>query len=76
MLEGGIINPPLEYDPNDGGVLTITFDVTGKFNFKDYYDETTEPDGQWEIRRDGGIHPFPPDFDCTPENVEDAAPAS
>ena len=70
VLEGGRISPPLEYDPNDGGVLTIQFDVTGKFNFKDYYDETTDPDGQWEIRRDGGIHPFPPDFNCVPEEVE------
>ena len=70
VLEGGRISPPLEYDPNDGGVLTIQFDVTGKFNFKDYHDETTDPDGQWEIRRDGGIHPFPPDFNCVPEEVE------
>jgi len=70
VLEGGRISPPLEYDPNDGGVLTIQFDVTGKFNFKDFHDETTEPDGQWEIRRDGGIHPFPPDFNCVPEAVE------
>ena len=70
VLEGGRISPPLEYDPEEGGVLTIEFDVTGKFNFKDYYDETTEPDGQWEIRRDGGIHPFPPDFNCVPDTVE------
>jgi hypothetical protein len=70
VLEGGRINPPLEYDPEEGGVLTIAFDVTGKFNFKDYYDETTEPDGQWEIRLDAGIHPFPPDFNCVPEAVE------
>lgn len=75
VLEGGQINPPLEYDPNDGGVLTIEFDVTGKFNFKDYYDETTDPDGLWEIRRDGGIHPFPPDFNCVPEDVEDPGTA-
>jgi hypothetical protein len=67
VLEGGRISPPLEYDPNDGGVLTIEFDVTGKFNFKDYYDENTDPDGLWEIRRDAGIHPFPPDFECAPE---------
>jgi len=73
VLEGGRINPPLEYDPNDGGVLTIEFDVTGKFNFKDYYDETTDPDGLWEIRQDSGIHPFPPDFDCVPEDMEDEA---
>jgi hypothetical protein len=72
-LEGGRIDPPLEYDPNDGGVLTISFDVTGKFSFKDYYDETTEPDGLWEIRRDSGIHPFPPDFNCVPEAVETGA---
>ena len=70
VLEGGRIQPPLEYDPKDGGILTISFDVTGKFNFKDYYDETTDPDGQWEIRRDGGIHPFPPDFECAPESLE------
>jgi hypothetical protein len=70
VLEGGRISPPLDYDPNDGGILTIEFDVTGKFNFKDYYDESTDPDGQWEIRRDGGIHPFPPDFNCVPEEVE------
>jgi hypothetical protein len=76
VLEGGRIEPPLEYDPNDGGVLTIEFDVTGKFNFKDYYDENTEPDGLWEIRRDSGIHPFPPDFNCVPEDVEDAAVAA
>ena len=69
VLEGGRIQPPLEYDPNTGGTLTITFDVTGKFNFKDYHDETTDPDGLWEIRKDAGIHPFPPDFNCTPEDV-------
>jgi hypothetical protein len=70
VLEGGRIQPPLEYDPNDGGVLTISFDVTGKFNFKDYHDETTEPDGLWEIRKDAGIHPFPPDFECLPEEID------
>lgn len=66
VLEGGYIQPPLAYDPQTGGVLTIHFDVTGTFNFKDYHDETVEPDGQWEIRRDAGIHPFPPAFDCVP----------
>ena len=71
VLEGGRIQPPLEYDPELGGVLTIVFDVTGKFNFKDYHDETTDPDGLWEIRRDGGIHPFPPDFECLPEEPEE-----
>ena len=73
VLEGGSIDPPLEYDPNDGGALTIEFDVTGKFNFKDYYDETTEPDGLWEIRQDSGIHPFPPGFECAPEVLGTAA---
>ena len=66
VLEGGRISPPLEFDPAVGGFLTIVFDVEGKFNFKDYHDETTEADGLWEIRRDGGIHPFPPDFECQP----------
>jgi hypothetical protein len=70
VLEGGHINPPLEYDPTAGGVVTIAFDVAGKFDFKDYHDETTEPDGQWEIRKDGGIHPFPPDIECRPEAVD------
>ena len=73
VLEGGSLAPPLEYDPNDGGALTIEFDVTGKFNFKDYYDETTEPDGLWEIRQDSGIHPFPPGFECAPEVLGTAA---
>jgi len=72
VLEGGWIDPPLEYDPAAGGVLTIAFDVEGTFNFKDYHDETTAPDGRWEIRRDGGIHPFPPDIHCLPEAVADA----
>lgn len=70
VLEGGRIEPPLEYDPNAGAVLTIAFDVTGTFDFKDYHDETTEPDGQWEIRRDAGIHPFPPSFDCVSAELE------
>jgi hypothetical protein len=74
VLEGGRINPPLEYDPAQGGVVTIDFDVTGTFNFKDYDDETTPADGLWEIRRDGGIHPFPPNFECVPEPLE--APAA
>ncbi|MBN2563930.1 MAG: hypothetical protein JXQ75_23695 [Phycisphaerae bacterium] len=67
VLEGGMISPPLEYDPEEGGVLTIRFDVTGKFNFKDYHDESEDPDGLWEIRKDAGIHPFPPDFNCLPQ---------
>ncbi|MFQ6048315.1 MAG: hypothetical protein ACE5K7_03010 [Phycisphaerae bacterium] len=70
VLEGGIINPPLLYDPADGGVLTIRFDLTGKFNFKDYHDQNEQPDGLWEIRKDSGIHPFPPDFDCIPQPPE------
>ena len=69
VLEGGRIQPVLEYDATSGGTLTITFDVTGKFNFKDYHDETTDADGLWEIRQDAGIHPFPPDFNCTPEDA-------
>lgn len=69
VLEGGRIEPPLEYDSKTGGILTITFDVTGMFNFKDYYDEATPADGLWEIRLDGGIHPFPPNFDCSPESA-------
>jgi len=68
VLEGGMINPPLEYDPEAGGVLTINFNVEEKFNFKDYYDETKEADGLWEIRYDTGIHPFPPDFECQPQS--------
>lgn len=76
VLEGGWIEPPLEYDPEAGGVLTISFDLIGKFNFKDYHDEEVEPDGLWEIRQDGGIHPFPPDFDCVPELPEDTEPAA
>ena len=68
VLEGGVISPPLEYDPEAGGVLTINFKVEGKFNFKDYYDETKEADGLWEIRYDTGIHPFPPDFECQPQS--------
>jgi hypothetical protein len=66
VLEGGRIEPPLEYDPAVGGAVTINFDVTGTFDFKDYHDETTAPDGQWEIRQDAGIHPFPPNFVCVP----------
>ena len=57
------------YDPEAGGVLTLIVDVTGTFNFKDWYDETTDPDGLWEIRRDAGIHPFSPSFSCSPELV-------
>jgi hypothetical protein len=67
ILEGGRIDPPLEYNPDDGGVLTISFNVAGTFNFKDYHDDTTEPDGLWEIRLDAGIHPFPPVISCVPE---------
>jgi len=67
VLEGGRITPALEYDPAAGGVVTINFDVTGTFNFKDYHDATTTADGKWEIRRDAGIHPFPPNFQCAPE---------
>ncbi|MEK7730507.1 MAG: hypothetical protein AAB363_01490 [Planctomycetota bacterium] len=71
VLEGGVIRTPLEFDPQRGATLTISFDVTGKFNFKDYYDENVPPDGLWEIRRDGGIHPFPPDFEAIPEDIEE-----
>jgi len=67
VLEGGRIDPPLVYDPAKGGTLTISFGVTGTFNFKDYHDETLEPDGLWEIRRDAGIHPFPPQISCIPD---------
>jgi hypothetical protein len=70
VLEGGRINPPLEYDPAQGGVVTIQFDVTGTFDFKDYHDATTPPDGLWEIRRDAGIHPFPPSYECVPAAVQ------
>lgn len=73
VLEGGVINPALDYDPEVGGVLTISFDVTEKFNFKDYHDDSTEADGLWEIRRDGGIHPFPPDFTCVPQETATGA---
>jgi len=67
VLEGGLVDPPLVYDPDAGAVLTIAFNATGTFNFKDYHDESVEPDGQWEIRTDSGIHPFPPSFSCIPE---------
>ena len=66
VLEGGVISPALEFNAETGGLLTMQFDVTEKFNFKDYYDNNTEADGLWEIRRDGGIHPFPPDIECMP----------
>ena len=67
VLEGGRIEPSLVYDPAVGGMVTINFDVTGAFDFKDYHDATMAPDGQWEIRQDAGIHPFPPNFACVPE---------
>lgn len=69
LLEGGRISPPLTYDPAAGAVVTINFDVRGTFNFKDYHDATTQPDGLWEIRRDSGIHPFPPDYTCVPADT-------
>jgi hypothetical protein len=72
VLKGGRISPPLQYDPEKGGVVTINFDVARTFDFKDYHDETTPADGLWEIRRDAGIHPFPPNFTCIPEAVETA----
>ncbi len=72
VLEGGRISPPLQYDPEKGGVVTINFDVARTFDFKDYHDETTPADGLWEIRRDAGIHPFPPNFTCIPEAAETA----
>ncbi|MGD8451544.1 MAG: hypothetical protein PVJ57_06970 [Phycisphaerae bacterium] len=50
-----------------GGVLTISFDIAGTFDFKDYHDDTTAADGQWKIRQDAGIHPFPPGISCTAE---------
>ncbi len=71
ILEGGVISPELEYDMDAGGVLTVTFDVTEKFNFKDFHDETTDADGLWEIRKDGGIHPFPPDIGSTPQETDE-----
>ena len=68
VLEGGRIDPPLVYDPADGGVLTITFDIVGTFNFKDYHDETTAADGEWEIRPvTRAFIPFPPGISCTAE---------
>ncbi|MCB9851514.1 MAG: hypothetical protein H6819_00340 [Phycisphaerales bacterium] len=70
VLEGGVISPELEYDSEAGGVLNIQFDVTEKFNFKDYHDDTTEADGLWEIRKDGGIHPFPPDISSQPQQTD------
>lgn len=70
VLEGGVISPELVYDSETGGVLTMQFDVTGKFNFKDYHDDTTPADGLWEIRKDGGIHPFPPDITGEPQGVD------
>jgi hypothetical protein len=70
VLEGGVISPELEYDMETGGVLTVTFDVTEKFNFKDFHDETTDADGLWEIRKDGGIHPFPPDIGSVPQATD------
>lgn len=70
VLEGGVISPELEYDSEAGGVLTMQFDVTEKFNFKDFHDETTDADGLWEIRKDGGIHPFPPDVSCEPQETD------
>lgn len=70
VLEGGVISPELEFDAEAGGVLTMQFDVTEKFNFKDYHDDTTEPDGLWEIRKDGGIHPFPPDITAVPQETD------
>ncbi|MCA9297527.1 MAG: hypothetical protein KDA28_00590, partial [Phycisphaerales bacterium] len=70
VLEGGVISPELEYDAEAGGVLNMRFDVTEKFNFKDYYDDTTAPDGLWEIRKDGGIHPFPPDISADPQATD------
>jgi hypothetical protein len=66
VLEGGMINPPLVYDPDEGGILSVDFDLEGKFNFKDYHDDSKAADGLWEIRYDSGIHPFPPDFECRP----------
>jgi|GEM_PF-2393027 len=66
VLEGGGIAPALQYDPAAGGVVTLLVDVTNTFTFKDYHDETTDPDGLWEIRRDAGIHPFTPQFLCVP----------
>jgi hypothetical protein len=66
VLEGGRITPPLTYDPAAGAVVTINFDMNGTFDFKDYHDATTAADGLWEIRRDAGIHPFPPNFTCAP----------
>ncbi len=73
VLEGGRIDPPLEYDAEVGGIVTIEFDVTGAFNFKDYYDDETEADGLWEIRLDGGIHPFPPVINCVPDAMGEEA---
>ncbi len=72
VLEGGLIEPPLVYDPNEGGVVTITIDVTETFNFKDYHDESVAADGLWEIRLDAGIHPFPPRLNGLPELPEAA----
>lgn len=69
VLEGGVISPELTYDSMTGGVLNMQFDVTEKFNFKDYHDDTTPADGLWEIRKDGGIHPFPPDITAAPQEV-------
>ncbi len=74
VLEGGRIEPPLEYDPARGGVVTINFDVTETFDFKDFHDETTAPDGLWELRRDAGIHPLPPRIGCVPQVAPPAEP--
>ena len=73
VLEGGSIGPPLVYDPAAGGIVSINFNVANTFNFKDYHDASTQADGLWEIRKDGGIHPFPPNLACIPQSPEQSA---